>query len=115
MIRTASACVVLPELTKTVFPSTRGRSRYTQAAQVMPVSLRGDADRMPEVADWTNNDLKAYATEVKAVDSATATVSTSLKAATATPSERTLSTVRTAVQTLGTSLRALENAVRSTC
>ncbi|MEJ7725695.1 MAG: ATP-dependent DNA helicase [Actinomycetes bacterium] len=60
--------VVLPELTKTVFPSTRGRSRYTQAAQVMPVSLRGDADRMPEVADWTNQDLTAYAAELKAED-----------------------------------------------
>jgi hypothetical protein len=73
---------------------------------------------MKVLADLTKvlNDAKSeYATEVKAVDSATATVSTSLKAATATPSERTLSTVRTAVQTLGTSLRALENAVRSTC
>ena len=60
--------VVLPEVTKTVFPSTRGRSRYTQNAQVMPVSLRGDADRMPEVADWTINDLKAYAAELKIDD-----------------------------------------------
>jgi len=60
--------VVLPELTKGVFPSARGRSRYTGAAQVMPVALRGDADRMPEVADWTNKDLDQYAADVKAHD-----------------------------------------------
>jgi len=60
--------VVVPELTSTVFPSSRGRSRYTQSAWVMPPALRGDADRLPEVGDWSNKGLEAYAADCKADD-----------------------------------------------
>jgi DNA helicase-2/ATP-dependent DNA helicase PcrA len=60
--------VVLPELTRSVFPSARGRSRYTQAAHVMPVSLRGDASRVPEVGGWTKKDIDDYKAALKADD-----------------------------------------------
>jgi len=56
-----------------------------------------------------------YATEVDSVEAATSSVGASLQAAQAAPSQRTLTAVRTSVTTLGTSLRALEHAVRSTC
>ena len=60
--------VVLPELTATVFPSGRGRSRYTQSAWVMPPVLRGDAHRLPEVGSWSTKGLDDYAADCKADD-----------------------------------------------
>jgi hypothetical protein len=67
------------------------------------------------VAQVVSDAKSEYAKEVEAVEAAITTVAASLKAATTTPSAQTLTTVRTAVQTMGTSLTALDDAVRSTC
>lgn len=56
-----------------------------------------------------------YATEIDAVEQASASVSSSVAAATTSPSAQTIADVGTAVQSLGASLRALEDAVKSTC
>lgn len=56
-----------------------------------------------------------FAAEVDAVEQATSGLGTRLDAAVATPSLETVSAVGTAVQTLGTSLKSLADAVKSTC
>jgi DNA helicase-2/ATP-dependent DNA helicase PcrA len=52
--------VLLPDLTATVFPSGRGRTRWTRSGRVLPYPLRGDFGSVPEVADWTKADLAAF-------------------------------------------------------
>ena len=47
--------VYLPLLCNSVFPSARGRSSWTKSAQVLPYSLRGDAEDFPSVRDWSGN------------------------------------------------------------
>jgi len=80
------------------------------------VTLRDALTKVQTDATRVVSDAKSeYANEVDAVEAATTTVAASLKAATTTPSAQTLTTVRTAVQTLGTSLTALNDAVKSTC
>jgi DNA helicase-2/ATP-dependent DNA helicase PcrA len=46
--------VAVPDLTKTVFPVTTVRSRWTSDPAVLPYALRGDADSLPDClsADW---------------------------------------------------------------
>lgn len=56
-----------------------------------------------------------YATEIDAVEQAAASVGSSVEAATASPSAQAITDVGTAVQALGASLRALDDAVESTC
>lgn len=56
-----------------------------------------------------------FADEVEAVQQATSDLGASLDAAVAAPSLETVSTVGPAVQTLGTSLKSLADAVKSTC
>ena len=56
-----------------------------------------------------------YATEIDAVEQASASVGSSVDAAITSPSAQTITDVGTAVQALGASLRALEDAVKSTC
>ena len=56
-----------------------------------------------------------YASEVGAVEKASASVSSTVKAAIATPSAQAITDVGAAVQALGTSLTDLESAVKSTC
>ena len=56
-----------------------------------------------------------YATEIDAVDQAASSVSSSLDAATATPSPAAVVDVGTAVQALGAALKDLDGAVESTC
>ncbi|WP_166872232.1 hypothetical protein [Salinibacterium sp. ZJ450] len=56
-----------------------------------------------------------YATEIDAVEQASASVGSSVGAAITSPSAQTISDVGTAVQTLGTSLSTLEDAVENTC
>jgi len=65
-----------------------------------------------QVKDDAKNE---YATEIDAVDQAAASVGTSVDAAKTTPSVEAVADVGTAVQALGASLRALEEAVTSTC
>ncbi|RKS72510.1 DNA helicase-2/ATP-dependent DNA helicase PcrA [Motilibacter peucedani] len=57
--------VVLPDLTKDVFPSSRGRSRWPTTASVLPSPLRGDADTLPELLELTGKSLDAYVAEEK--------------------------------------------------
>jgi DNA helicase-2/ATP-dependent DNA helicase PcrA len=45
--------VFVPLVSGTIFPSTRGRGRWTTSAQTLPVALRGDADSLPDIEDWT--------------------------------------------------------------
>ena len=45
--------VVLPDVTQNVFPSTRGRPRWTSRGECLPHALRGDRDSLPEVGEWT--------------------------------------------------------------
>jgi len=60
--------VLLPDLTATVFPSGRGRTRWTRSGKVLPYPLRGDAASLPEVAGWTKADLAAFDQACKDLD-----------------------------------------------
>jgi DNA helicase II / ATP-dependent DNA helicase PcrA len=60
--------VLLPDLTATVFPSGRGRTRWTRSGKVLPYPLRGDAGSVPEVAGWTRAGLAAFDQACKDVD-----------------------------------------------
>jgi DNA helicase-2/ATP-dependent DNA helicase PcrA len=60
--------VFVPTLVSKVFPSDRGRDKWTTNAKVLPWPLRGDADTLPEIHDLTNAGLKAFADECKEVN-----------------------------------------------
>jgi DNA helicase II / ATP-dependent DNA helicase PcrA len=60
--------VILPDVTAGVFPTSTGRSRWTQAAKTLPTSLRGDAGDFPQVQEWTNAGLEDYKRAMKALD-----------------------------------------------
>jgi len=45
--------VVLPNLSAGVFPSRRGRSKWTSSGKVLPTALRGDGAWMPQLASWS--------------------------------------------------------------
>jgi DNA helicase-2/ATP-dependent DNA helicase PcrA len=61
--------VALPALTTQVFPSTRGRSRPTSNAHVLPYSLRGDAVDLPVDPDLTSEGLKGFKGDCQRDDS----------------------------------------------
>ncbi len=52
--------VAVPGLTAGVFPSTQGRPRWTQRAEVLPYALRGDADDLPPLDGVTTKGLDAF-------------------------------------------------------
>jgi DNA helicase-2/ATP-dependent DNA helicase PcrA len=52
--------VFLPMLSAGVFPSTRGRSRWVSAACELPWPLRGDADAMPSLREWSAKGIDAF-------------------------------------------------------
>jgi DNA helicase-2/ATP-dependent DNA helicase PcrA len=52
--------VVVPLVSRTIFPSGRGRSRWISSAQTLPGPLRGDADSLPALAEWTAAAKKIY-------------------------------------------------------
>lgn len=60
--------VYVPFVSDGFFPSRRGRSRWTSVASAIPSRLRGDAEVLPEVAEWTNAALDAYAADCRAED-----------------------------------------------
>ncbi|HVF21162.1 MAG TPA: ATP-dependent DNA helicase [Mycobacteriales bacterium] len=60
--------VVLPGMSTGVFPSTRGRARWTSNAHVLPYSLRGDAADLPADPAMTNAALREFAGDCKADD-----------------------------------------------
>ena len=96
--------------------SSAGELMKIQVEKGAMVTLQDGLTKVQADVTRVVSDAKSeYANEVDAVEAATATVAASLKAATTTPSAQTLITVRTAVQTLGTSLTALNDAVKSTC
>jgi DNA helicase-2/ATP-dependent DNA helicase PcrA len=58
--------VYVPLTSRTIFPSTRGRGRWTTNAQTLPYSLRGDRDSLPVLGGWLPADRKAFDAEDKA-------------------------------------------------
>ena len=52
--------VALPGLVDEIFPSNRGRSRWTRNAHALPYELRGDADDLPVLEAWTSPGLKDF-------------------------------------------------------
>ncbi|MDQ1694660.1 MAG: ATP-dependent helicase UvrD/PcrA, partial [Frankiaceae bacterium] len=60
--------VAVPGLTDKVFPSARGRSRWTSAAAVLPYPCRGDEADLPRLGGLTTKDLDAFKDECIADD-----------------------------------------------
>jgi len=60
--------VFVPTLVAKVFPSDRGRDKWTTNAKVLPWPLRGDADTLPDIQHLSNAGLKAFADECKEVN-----------------------------------------------
>jgi DNA helicase-2/ATP-dependent DNA helicase PcrA len=58
--------VVVPDLTRGVFPATTVRDRWTRAAHVLPSPLRGDADDLPALPGLTSADFKDFDAELRA-------------------------------------------------
>jgi DNA helicase-2/ATP-dependent DNA helicase PcrA len=52
--------VFVPLVSATIFPSGRGRARWISSAQTLPGPLRGDADSLPALAEWTAAAKKEY-------------------------------------------------------
>ncbi len=52
--------VYVPLTSRTIFPSTRGRGRWTSSAQTLPYSLRGDRDSLPILTGWSPAEGKAF-------------------------------------------------------
>ncbi|MET7276910.1 ATP-dependent DNA helicase [Kribbella sp. NPDC005582] len=61
--------VFVPTLVQKVFPSDRGRDKWTTNAKVLPWPLRGDAATLPDFHDLSNAGLKAFSDECKEVNS----------------------------------------------
>ncbi|MER5491077.1 UvrD-helicase domain-containing protein [Streptomyces sp. NPDC002490] len=57
--------VAVPGLVTGTFPSAQGRDKWTAQGKVLPHALRGDADTLPEVTDWTARGLKAFHEDMK--------------------------------------------------
>ncbi len=60
--------VFVPALVASVFPSDRGRAKWTSNARTLPWPLRGDAATLPVVRELTNAGLKEFAAECKDSD-----------------------------------------------
>lgn len=52
--------VFVPFMAKGVFPHSKGRSRWVGSATTLPVALRGDADQLPDIQEWTFAGDKDY-------------------------------------------------------
>ncbi len=52
--------VYVPLTSRTIFPSARGRGRWTTNAQTLPNSLRGDRDSLPVLTGWSPAEAKAF-------------------------------------------------------
>lgn len=52
--------VAVPGLVTGTFPSTQGREKWTSQAKVLPHTLRGDADTLPDVEAWDARGMKAF-------------------------------------------------------
>ncbi|MER7789363.1 ATP-dependent DNA helicase [Streptomyces sp. NPDC097640] len=58
--------VAVPGLVAKQFPSDQARESWTANARVLPHGLRGDAETLPEVADWNAKGLTAFKESMKA-------------------------------------------------
>ncbi|MGV9254075.1 UvrD-helicase domain-containing protein [Streptomyces sp. NPDC003697] len=52
--------VVVPGLVTGTFPSGQGREKWTAQGKVLPHALRGDADTLPDVAEWDARGMKSF-------------------------------------------------------
>ncbi|MER6125880.1 ATP-dependent DNA helicase [Streptomyces sp. NPDC001795] len=52
--------VAVPGLVTGTFPSTQGREKWTSQGKVLPHTLRGDADTLPDVQSWDSRGMKAF-------------------------------------------------------
>ncbi len=55
--------VYVPLMSATIFPSGRGRDNWTRST-ALPHALRGDADSLPHLAEWTPTALKMLGKEI---------------------------------------------------
>jgi len=60
--------VVLPSLTAAVFPSGKGRSRWTGSRSTLPYPLRGDADSLPQLEGLVPASFKQFTTDCRTHD-----------------------------------------------
>lgn len=60
--------VFVPALVGSVFPSDRGRAKWTTNARTLPWPLRGDSQTLPALRELTNPGLKEFAAECKESD-----------------------------------------------
>ncbi|MGW4568921.1 PD-(D/E)XK nuclease family protein, partial [Streptomyces sp. NPDC004561] len=52
--------VAVPGLVTGTFPSAQGREKWTAQAKVLPHTLRGDTDTLPDVDSWDARGMKAF-------------------------------------------------------
>lgn len=57
--------VYLPALADKVFPSERVQGNWLARSDVLPADLRGDADNVAQLADFSNEDVKDYTEALK--------------------------------------------------
>ncbi|WP_461007724.1 UvrD-helicase domain-containing protein [Streptomyces capparidis] len=57
--------VAVPGLVAKAFPSEQPRALWTRDPSVLPHPLRGDAETLPDVPEWTARGLKAFETGMK--------------------------------------------------
>ena len=60
--------VVVPDVTRGVFPSGRGRSSWTTSGSTLPTGLRGDSEDFPDSPEWSTKGLAAFKAEMKSID-----------------------------------------------
>lgn len=60
--------VVLPSLTAGVFPSSKGRSRWTGSRATLPYPLRGDADSLPQLQGLVPASFKQFTADCRTHD-----------------------------------------------
>ncbi|MFQ6193892.1 UvrD-helicase domain-containing protein [Streptomyces sp. NPDC000405] len=58
--------VAVPGLVAKTFPSEQSRDSWTSQPKVLPHALRGDADTLPDVTDWTAKGLTSFKAAMKA-------------------------------------------------
>ncbi|MFK4098662.1 UvrD-helicase domain-containing protein [Streptomyces sp. NPDC019531] len=52
--------VAVPGLVADTFPSAKGREKWTAQGKVLPHTLRGDTDTLPDIASWDSRGMKAF-------------------------------------------------------
>ncbi|MER7979176.1 ATP-dependent DNA helicase [Streptomyces sp. NPDC095817] len=57
--------VAVPGLVNGTFPSSQGREKWTAQGKVLPHTLRGDADTLPDVDAWDARGIKAFQEAMK--------------------------------------------------